>query len=564
MNVLKKEQKIIDTSASRVKAELVFKNASYLNVFTNSFVKADVAICCGTIVGVGEYSGETEIDCTGKTLVPGFVDSHIHLESSIITPQNFAKAVAPHGTTAVVTDPHEITNVMGYDGFDYMLEATENLPIDVYFTVPSCVPATQFDENGAKITVNEVQKYIMNPRVLGLAEMMNFPAVCNGDAAVLQMIEAAQLSGKVVDGHAPQLNGKQLNAYIAAGVNSDHECTELCEAYEKLSLGQYIMIRQGTAGKNLEALLPLLKGETYTRCLFATDDKHPGELAINGHIDYIIRKAILSGVRPEIAYKVASFNACEYFGLKHRGAIAPGYRADFVLLDDINSVKISAVYKNGAKLKFPLDIACENVNPKLKDKALNTMHVNKITPSSLKTKKPLEKVIGLIGGEIITTDEGEASKIDIKQDVLKACVVERHKNTGHIGICYVKGYGLKSGAVATSVAHDSHNIIAIGASDSDISAAVNSIIEMGGGMVVVNDGEVLESLQLNIAGLMTEQSLESVVENMNALKEAASLLGVGDNIDPFMTLSFISLPVIPSLKLTSLGVVDVNKFQLLD
>lgn len=563
MNTLDNIQKLIATASARAKAELVFKNVNYLNVFTNTFTKADVALCGDRIAGVGEYNGELEIDCSGKALVPGFVDSHIHLESSVITPQNFAKAVAPHGTTAVITDPHEIANVMGCAGVDYMLEATENLPIDVFFTVSSCVPSSPFDENGAKITASEVEKYITNPRVVGLAEMMNYPAATAGDSAVLEMIEIAQRHGKVVDGHAPRLSGKLLNAYVAAGVDSDHECSELSEAYEKLSLGQYIMIRQGTAGRNLDALLPLLKSEAYTRCIFATDDKHPGELAINGHIDYIIRRAILSGVRPEIAYKVASFNACEYFGLKRRGAIAPGFKADLVLLDDINEVKISSVYKDGVELKFPLEITCTNVSHELRAKALNTMHVDKIQPSALKTKKPNEKVIGLIGGEIITTDDGEASEIDVNNDILKACVVERHKNTGHIGVCYVKGYGLKSGAVATSVAHDSHNIIAIGASDDDLATAINTVIDMGGGMTAVNDGKVLESLSLNIAGLMSELPIEEVIEKISNLKDSAYSLGVHDDIDPFMTLSFISLPVIPSLKLTTQGVVDVNKFELL-
>lgn len=563
MNTENIKRSLIDAASARVKADLVFKNVNYLNVFTNTFSKADVAICGTTIAGVGEYSGEKEIDCDGKALVPGFIDSHIHLESSIITPPSFARAVVPHGTTAVITDPHEITNVMGRDGIDYMLEATANLPIDVFFAVSSCVPASPFDENGAHITIAEIEKYITNPRVIGLAELMNYPAATAGDPTVLKMIDIAQSYGKIVDGHAPRLRGKLLNAYVAAGVDSDHECSELSEAYEKLSLGQYIMIRQGTAGRNLEALIPLLKGEAYTRCIFATDDKHPGELAINGHIDYIIRKAILLGVRPEIAYKVASFNACEYFGLKRRGAIAPGFKADLVLLDDIADVKISSVYKDGVELEFPLKLTGENVSNELRVKALNTMHVDKIQPADLQTKKPSEKVIGLIGGEIITTDEGEATEIDVDNDILKACVVERHKNTGHIGVCYVKGYGLKSGAVATSVAHDSHNIIAIGASDEDLSTAINAVIDMGGGMTVVNNGKLLHSLSLNIAGLMTELPIEEVIESLAELKEGAYSLGVNDDIDPFMTLSFISLPVIPSLKLTTLGVVDVNKFELL-
>lgn len=556
------KKKLIDVAAGRDKAELVFKNVKYLNVFTNRFVTADVAITSGYVAGIGDYNGENEIDCTGRYLVPGFIDSHIHLESSIVSPKTFSRVVSAHGTTAVVTDPHEITNVLGADGIEYMLKATENLPIDVFFVIPSCVPASPFDENGAVINHLDTEKYMDNPRVLGLAEMMNFPGTVGGDGEIIKMILSAENSGKVTDGHAPGLGGKSLNAYAAAGVMSDHECTTAEEALEKLSLGQYIMIRQGTAGRNLEALVPLLNGDTYTRCLFATDDKHPGELSENGHIDYIIKKAISSGVKPEIAYKVASFNAAQYFNLPQRGAIAPGYIADMVLLDDIQNVEISAVYKNG---KMPELTVKENsdVDSALNARARRTMNTAKITEKSIGITKSSEKVIGLINGQIVTTDEGEAESIDIQNDILKVCVVERHKNTGHIGRCYIKGYGLKSGAVATSIAHDSHNIIAVGTNDSDIVTAVNTIIDMGGGMVVVNNGSVVESLPLEIAGLMTDADIDYVNGKIDSLKQAAYSLGVNKNIDPFMTLSFVSLPVIPHIKLTTLGVVDVDKFELL-
>ena len=556
------KKKLIDVAAGRDKAELVFKNVKYLNVFTNRFVTADVAITSGYVAGIGDYNGENEIDCTGKYLVPGFIDSHIHLESSIVSPKTFSRVVSAHGTTAVVTDPHEITNVLGADGIEYMLKATENLPIDVFFVIPSCVPASPFDENGAVINHLDTEKYMDNPRVLGLAEMMNFPGTVGGDGEIIKMILSAENSGKVTDGHAPGLGGKSLNAYAAAGVMSDHECTTAEEALEKLSLGQYIMIRQGTAGRNLEALVPLLNGDTYTRCLFATDDKHPGQLSENGHIDYIIKKAISSGVKPEIAYKVASFNAAQYFNLPQRGAIAPGYIADMVLLDDIQNVEISAVYKNG---KMPELTVKENsdVDSALNARARRTMNTAKITEKSIGITKSSEKVIGLINGQIVTTDEGEAESIDIQNDILKVCVVERHKNTGHIGRCYIKGYGLKSGAVATSIAHDSHNIIAVGTNDSDIVTAVNTIIDMGGGMVVVNNGSVVESLPLEIAGLMTDADIDYVNGKIDSLKQAAYSIGVNKNIDPFMTLSFVSLPVIPHLKLTTLGVVDVDKFELL-
>lgn len=556
------KKKLIDVAAGRDKAELVFKNVKYLNVFTNRFVTADVAITSGYVAGIGDYNGENEIDCTGRYLVPGFIDSHIHLESSIVSPKTFSRVVSAHGTTAVVTDPHEITNVLGTDGIEYMLKATKNLPIDVFFVIPSCVPASPFDENGAVINHLDTEKYMDNPRVLGLAEMMNFPGTVGGDGEIIKMILSAENSGKVTDGHAPGLGGKSLNAYAAAGVMSDHECTTAEEALEKLTLGQYIMIRQGTAGRNLEVLVPLLNGDTYTRCLFATDDKHPGELSEKGHIDYIIKKAISSGVKPEIAYKVASFNAAQYFKLPQRGAIAPGYIADMVLLDDIQKVEISAVYKNGKMPELSVKES-SNVDSALNARARRTMNTAKITEKSIGITKSSEKVIGLINGQIVTTDEGEAESIDIQNDILKVCVVERHKNTGHIGRCYIKGYGLKSGAVATSIAHDSHNIIAVGTNDSDIVTAVNTIIDMGGGMVVVNDGSVVESLPLEIAGLMTDADIDYVNGKIDSLKQAAYSLGVNKNIDPFMTLSFVSLPVIPHIKLTTLGVVDVDKFELL-
>ncbi|MGN0441225.1 MAG: adenine deaminase [Acutalibacteraceae bacterium] len=556
------KKKLIDVAAGRDKAELVFKNVKYLNVFTNRFVTADVAITGGYVAGIGDYNGENEIDCTGKYLVPGFIDSHIHLESSIVSPKTFSQVVSAHGTTAVVTDPHEITNVLGADGIEFMLKATENLPIDVFFVIPSCVPASPFDENGAVINHLDTEKYMANPRVLGLAEMMNFPGTVGGNGEIIKMILSAENSGKVTDGHAPGLGGKSLNAYAAAGVMSDHECTTAEEALEKLSLGQYIMIRQGTAGRNLEALVPLLNGDTYTRCLFATDDKHPGELSENGHIDYIVKKAISSGVKPEIAYKVASFNAAQYFNLPQRGAIAPGYIADMVLLDDIQNVAISAVYKNGKKPELSVKESSD-IDSALNARARRTMNTAKITEKSIGITKSSEKVIGLINGQIVTTDEGEAGGIDVQNDILKVCVVERHKNTGHIGRCYIKGYGLKSGAVATSIAHDSHNIIAVGTNDSDIVTAVNTIIEMGGGMVVVNNGSVVESLPLEIAGLMTDADIDYVNGKIDSLKQAAYSLGVNKNIDPFMTLSFVSLPVIPHIKLTTLGVVDVDKFELL-
>ncbi len=542
------------------KSDLVIKNANVLNVFTEQLEKKDIAICDGYIVGLGEYEGKIEIDAEGKVIVPGFIDGHVHLESSIVSPKQYCKAAVPHGTTAVVADPHEITNVLGKNGFNYILEASKGLPLDVYLMVPSCVPATPFDESGAEITHEDIQQLISKPSVIGLAEMMNFPGVLSGSLDVLSKISTATDLKKVVDGHAPRLSGKDLNAYIASGVRSDHECTTAEEAIEKISLGQWVMIREGTACKNLEALLPLFEKPYCDRCMLVTDDKHPGDLASEGHIDHIIRKAISLGANPVNAYKMASFNAAAYFGLNENGAISPGYAADFVILDDTQSVKIHSVYKKGKRIDNSIDDIIGSIvtaNPYAL-KVTDTVRIREVDAESFKLKKDKEKVIGLVAGEILTTDEGYASKVDVDKDICKLSVIERHRSTGHMGVAFVKGYGLKCGAVATSIAHDSHNVIVVGTNDEDMACAVARIKEMQGGMVVVKDGEVIAELALPIAGLMCDLEANECEEKLAEVKEAAYSLGVNKNIDPFMTLSFSSLAVIPTLRLTTLGVVDVT------
>lgn len=584
----KKLENIIKTAEGTQPAELVLKNAQYLNVFTKEFLTGDIAVSDGVIAGIGEYSGKVEIDLAGKTVVPGFMDAHLHLESSIVVPGQYARAVVPHGTTAIVADPHEIANVLGRDGIDYMLAQTEKLPLHVYFMVPSCVPATAFDESGAEIDAETVKEYLKNERVLGLAEMMNYPGVLGCDTEVLKKMEYALLGGKRIDGHGPGLSGKELAAYAAAGAKSDHECVNLQEAEEKIRNGQYVMIREGTAGKNLANLVELLNGTCAGRCLFATDDKHPGELKEDGHIDYIIRKAISLGANPVNCYLAASYQAAEYFGLKNQGAIAPGYQADFVVLDDIREVTIDSVYQSGVCLskkgvltedgerafvqaeeksrsggEEDITAACScRSNKIIMEKISNTIHIGEIHPSQLKTKNRTEKVIGVVGGELLTTDCGEVEEIATEKDILKLCVAERHKNTGHIGVAYVKGYGLKTGAVATSIAHDSHNIIAVGASDAEIAFAINRLAACKGGMVVVKGEEVLAELPLPIAGLMCDLEVSMAQKKLDEVKEAAYSLGASREIDPFMTLSFTSLPVIPKLRLTTHGVFDVEAFRL--
>ncbi len=560
----KKEQ--IECARGLVKADLVIKNANILNTFTEQFEKKDIAIKDGFIAGLGEYEGETEINAEGKVVVPGFIDGHVHLESSVISPKQFCKAVVKHGTTAVIADPHEITNVLGKIGFNYILEASRDLPLDVYLMVPSCVPATPFDESGYEIIPEDIEQLITKPGVIGLAEMMNFPGVLGAIPDVLKKLDKASSLGKVIDGHAPGLSGKELNAYVTSGVRSDHECTNVDEAMEKIKLGQWIMIREGTACKNLEALIPLFEKPYCDRCMLVTDDKHPGDLANEGHIDHIIRKAISLGANPVNAYKMASYNAASYFGLKTNGSVSPGYAADFVILDDMSSVKINSVYKKGKRIDNQIDKMIKTItndNP-YASKVKDTIHIKEITADSFKLKKEKEKIIGLVPGEILTTDEGYATCVDVDNDICKLSVIERHHYTGHIGVAFVKGYGLKRGAVATSIAHDSHNIIVIGTNDDDMAYAVSKIKEMQGGMVVVCNGETIKELALPIAGLMCDLEANECEEKLNQVKEAAYSLGVNKNIDPFMTLSFSSLAVVPTLRLTTLGAVDVNKFELLN
>lgn len=555
-----KKLHIIDVAAGREKADLVLKNATYVNVFSGELDTDDIAVCEGLIVGLGSYSGYTEVDMTGKIVCPGFIDAHIHLESSLVSPMEFAKAVIPHGTTTVVTDPHEITNVMGTDGIDYMLAATEGLPVDVRFMIPSCVPSSPMDESGANLDYRDIDSFFEHPRVQGLAEMMNYPGVLASDSSTVAKIVASQAHHKKIDGHAPGLTGNDLNAYIAAGVYSDHECADPEDALAKLRRGQFIMIREGTAAKNLEALMPLVKSEKYfDRCMFCTDDKHPSDLLEKGHIDYICRRAVAMGADPIRTVQVACLHAARYFLLNNRGAIAPGYLADFAIVEDLKDFHVVTVYKKG-KLVYDngqtADFPAPQIPAHLVAQVHNTFHLPRLNAADFAGTRR-RGVIGMVPGQIVTQDRGYADHVDIAHDILKMAVVERHKNTRHIGIGYLSGYGLKTGAVATSVAHDSHNIIVVGATDADMAAAANRVVENHGGIVVLSDGKVLAELPLEIAGLMSEKPLRQVNDLLENAKAAAHSLGVGAGIDPFMTLSFMSLPVIPTLRLTTRGVMDV-------
>ena len=559
-----KKLHIIDVAAGREKADLVLKNATFVNVFSGELDTCDIAVAEGLIVGLGQYQGFEEVDMTGRIVCPGFIDAHIHLESSLVSPAEFARAVIPHGTTTVITDPHEITNVMGTDGIDYMIAATEGLPVDVRFMIPSCVPASPMDESGANLDYRDIDSFFEHPRVQGLAEMMNFPGIISADGSTVAKIVASQAHHKKIDGHAPGLKGNDLNAYIAAGVYSDHECADVEDAMAKLKLGQFIMIREGTAAKNLEALMPLIRSEKYfDRCMFCTDDKHPSDLLEKGHIDYICREAVAMGADPIRTVQVACLHAARYFLLNNRGAIAPGYLADFAVVEDLKDFHVVTVYKKGRRVyhdgtvePFPQPQIPEH----LEKRAHDTFHLPVLRASDFANSRP-RGVIGMVSGQIITSDEGYAGGVDTQADILKMAVIERHKNTRHIGIGYLKGYGLKSGAVATSVAHDSHNIICVGVGDEDMAFAANRIAQNHGGIVVVRDGRVLAELPLEIAGLMSEKPLREVNDLLENAKQAAYSLGVGRDIDPFMTLSFMSLPVIPTLRLTTRGVIDVNTQQ---
>ena len=554
------------------KVDLVLRNANYLDSDKREFVKGDIAIKDGKIVGInGDFKGKEEKDLTGKYITPGFIDGHIHLESSVISPEDFAKIASIHGTTAVITDPHEIANVCGIDGIKYMLQKTKYLPISVYAMVSSCVPATDFDESFAKLDSKATKECfeLDSERILGLAEMMNYPGVIHKDPEVLAKIDIAKKLGKRVDGHAPQLTGEDLEKYIEAGIESDHECSTIEEAIEKINTARklnkefYIMIRQGTAAKNLEALAKLMDMPEYRDCcMFSTDDKHPEELKNEGHIDSIIRKAISLGIKPEDAYITATRNAAEYFGLENLGRIKEGCQADLAILDDIKSVQIDSVYKNGEEMtseklkKWPKN----KVEEGLEERVRNSINMREVTAEDISCKGQAKQIIGLVPGEIITTDAGVAKDYDLENDIIKGVVIESHKGTMHIGTAYLKGMGLKKGAVGTTVAHDSHYMILAGTNDKDIAKAANEIAKMQGGKIYVEDGEVKASLALPIAGLMTDENPNEVIKKMEDLKENAK---VKEGIDPYMNLSFVSLGVIGDVRLLPSGPFNVKEWRMI-
>jgi adenine deaminase len=566
----------IRVASGKEKADLLIKNGRVVNVFSGQIERTDVAIWKGLIVGFGEYEAKAAIDVEGDFLCPGLIDGHVHIESSMVTIPEFARAVVPHGTTTVVTDPHEIANVLGSNGVRFMAESARGVPLNVFFMIPSCVPATHLETSGAVLGADDIQTLLTEPWALGLAEMMNFPGVISGDAEVLKKIRAAE--GRRIDGHAPLLSGKDLNAYLVAGIRSDHETTTQKEAKEKLKNGMWIMVREGTTARNLNDLLPLVTPENARRFLFVTDDRHPRELIEEGHIDSMVRKAIRRGTDPVLAIQMATLNAADYFRLEGLGALAPGYRADIVVFDHLSRFQIKKVFKDGrlaaengrrVPSRFPKSPFSLN-RFKETTPGMETVRIKPLSEEALtiRGEQPQAKVIQLIPDQIITgktvrnilLKDGIAHP-NVGEDILKLVVIERHRATGNIGIGFVQGFGLKRGAIGSTVAHDSHNLVIVGTNDPDILKIVEEIKSLGGGMAVASDGKVLASLALPIAGLMSETSVEGVDSRLEKLHRAVKDLGCKVR-DPFMVLSFLALPVIPELKLTDKGLVDVTQFKI--
>lgn len=563
-------KKRIDIASGRIKADLVLKNAKIIDVFSEEIIEGDIAICDERIAGIGEYFGKEEINLNGRYVAPGLIDAHVHIESSMVTPGQFAKAIVAHGTTTIIADPHEIANVCGLDGIEYILEGSKDIPLDVFVMLPSSVPATSFENSGAKLSSEELEKMIDIDRVLGLGELMDYPAVIEGKEDVLRKIKVA--GGKIIDGHGPEITGKDLNAYIAAGIKTEHECTTIGEMMDRIRLGMYVLIREGSAARNLEALIKGVNRTNLRRVLFCTDDRHPEDILKDGHIDNNVRLAIKNGIKPIEAIKIASLNAAECYRQYDRGAIAPGYLADLIVLDNIESFNVQKVFKNG-KLVAKDGKSTFSIKSKKNPKVLNTVNLSPINKEMLQIKLDCDvvNVMRLLPHSLVT--KKVVRKVDTKDgffkyhdklDILKLVVVERHKGTGNIGLGLVENFNLKGGAIASTVAHDSHNLIVIGDNDEDILLAIKQIGKIGGGITICSKNKVLKSLPLSIAGLISDKSLEEVNKELKEMLKIAYGMGVNKDIDPFMTLSFLALPVIPELKLTDMGLFDVTKFDFID
>lgn len=572
---IKDIRRMVQVARGEEPADLVLKNGEVFNVFTGEFLNRDIAIVDGYVAGVAEgYHGIEEIDLEGRYVTPGFIDTHIHIESSMLTPAEFVKVAIPNGTTTIIADPHEIANVSGADGIKYMLDATENVPLNVFFMLPSCVPSTPMENSGAVLLADDLEPFLKHPRVLGLGEVMNFSGVLDLDPVVHEKLEMAQ--DYKIDGHAPGLKGKDIMAYAAAGISSDHECATAEMARERLRAGMQVLIREGTACKNLKALIQVIDNDTAPFCSFAVDDKLPADLIKNDYINGMVRKSIEGGVSVATALQIATIFAARNYGLYDIGAIAPNYRADIIVFDNLQEWEPTMVFKDGklamdvkkneGKILLPVEkVSAESVK--------NSMYLGEVTVDRLRLpiKGDMAYVIGLIPYQIKTnkfklpiTKKDGCAVSDPTKDILKLAIWERHHATGNVGVGLVKGFGLKEGAMASTVAHDSHNLIVIGANDEDMVKAVQELSKMGGGMVVVKDGKVLVSLELPIAGLMTDAPAEDIAQKQAELRATCHSLGVHKYFAPFLTLAFQSLAVIPQIRLTDQGLVDVTLNDIID
>lgn len=551
------------------RAELVIKNAKIINVFTKTIETGNLAIADGIIIGIGDYHGEIELDYQGYYLAPGFIDGHVHIESSMLIPTNYAISVMPRGTTSVVADCHEIANVCGTDGIDFMLDAAEVSPLDVFMMIPSCVPSTKYETSGAVLLADDIKKYVGRKNVLGLGEMMDYPGAINGDAEVLKKISA--FSSLTIDGHAPSVAGEDLNAYVLAGVKTDHECTDPEELIEKVKRGMFVHLREGSQTKNVLDLLKGVKPAYYERILFCSDDLHPSDIEASGHIDKIVNLAIKGGIEPEFAISMASINIANCYNIRNVGAIAPGYKADIIAFKDLENIEVLDVFKNGKIVVKNKEVLFEASDVDAR-KVLDTVNFDQDNLSfELKLKSDYVNVIGLIRNNVTTKRLKERVNLTNgffiaknNPDLLKLCVIERHKKTGNIGKGIVRGYGLKNGALAMTIAHDSHNLICLGDNDQDMMLAIRKIKEIGGGIVLTSNGDIKDYLALEVGGLMSLKSGEYVRSQLDSLEALSREMGVKSEIeDPFLQLAFLSLAVIPELKLSDFGLFDVNTFKVI-
>ncbi|WP_410207448.1 adenine deaminase [Fusobacterium sp.] len=573
---MKKEElkKLIDTAAGRIKADMVIKNCKIVDVYSGRIIEGNIAICGNLIAGIGDYEGIEVIDAHGKYAAPGFIDSHIHIESSYVSPEELGKMIVPHGGTCIVADPHEIVNVCGIKGLDYMMEAAKNTALDIKYMIPSCVPCTPFENAGAVIDADKIKEPVTRDNILGLGEFMNFPGVVNGDSDVIDKILVAKEEDKFIDGHSPGILKHDLNAYVSVGIRTDHECSTVEEMNDRISRGVYVLLREGSACHDLRTLIKGVTPENSRRCLLCSDDRQPKTMLSLGHLDNHLRICVEEGIDPITAIRMATLNAAECYGLKDRGGIAPGLRADIVLMEDLKDFKVTNVFIKGQEVardgKYLLDIKKTSI-----DSVRGSMHIKDFSAAKLKTHLKSDRVyiIDILPGGVVTKKSIDRIKIDENgefifdksKDIVKVAVIERHKNTGNVAVGFLRGYGLNCGAVALSVAHDSHNIIVVGTTDEEMEFAVKKLIEQEGGVILVKDKKVIESMPMPIAGLMSDKDGAWVDKKLVSIHDVAyEQLGIHREVEPVMTLCFMSLIVIPEIKLTDRGLFDVTKFQFID